>query len=90
MKTTKAIITGTVQGVMFRNFIKENADHYELKGFTRNLSDGRVECVFEGRDENIDKMIEVCKKGPKQADIKNITTENLNHQGFKDFKIIRM
>jgi len=90
MKTIKAFITGTVQGMSFRNFIKENAEKLELKGFARNLEDGRIECVFEGRDENINKMIQVCKSGPKHSVIKEIVTQNLNHQGFSDFRIIRM
>lgn len=90
MKTIKAFITGSVQGIMFRNYIKENAEQLELKGFTRNLDDGRVECVLEGRDENINQMIKKCKIGPKHSIIKNITVENLKHQGFKDFRVIRM
>ena len=61
MKTLKITITGTVQGVFFRTFIKEKADELGLKGFVRNLDDGRVEVVVEGRDENANKMIEVCK-----------------------------
>ena len=90
MKTVKVFITGSVQGVMFRNFIKEIAEQLNIKGFTRNLEDGRVECVLEGRDENINQMIEKCKIGPRHSEIKNIRVENLKHQGFKDFRVIRM
>ena len=53
MKTLKILITGTVQGVFFRNFIKEEAEKLELKGYVRNLPDKRIELVIEGRDESV-------------------------------------
>ena len=36
MKTIKATITGSVQGVFFRGYIKEQADKLGLKGYVRN------------------------------------------------------
>ena len=50
MKTLKIVISGVVQGVFFRKFVKENADELEVKGFVRNLDDGKVEIVIEGED----------------------------------------
>lgn len=90
MKTIKATILGSVQGVLFRNFLKENAQEIEIKGFCRNLDDGRVEVVIEGKDENVNQMLNVCKQGPAQAEIKDVEVEELKHQGFDDFKVLRM
>lgn len=90
MKTVKLHISGSVQGVFFRAFIKESADKLDLKGFVRNLDNGKVEVVAEGRDENINQMIEVSKKGPAHADVKNVDVEEINHQGFKEFKTLRV
>jgi|TARA_B100001971_G_C17955539_1_gene414743 acylphosphatase len=88
MKTNKIIISGTVQGVFFRNFVKEQAEKLGLKGFARNLDDGRVEVIVEGRDENVNEMVKKCKQGPAQSEIKEIEQEELNHQSFDSFKIL--
>jgi len=41
-KSVRIYIYGTVQDVFFRSFVKENAERYDVKGFTRNLEDGRI------------------------------------------------
>jgi len=87
-KSVRLYITGTVQGVFFRAFIKENAERYNVKGFTRNLEDGRVEAFFEGDAENVNKMIELCKNGPKHAQIKNVQIKPEKFQNFKVFKVL--
>ena len=89
MKTLKIFISGSVQGVYFRQFVKKKADELKLKGFVRNLEDGRVEIVVEGRDEKVNEMVEACKTGAPQASVKEVQTQELNHQGFNDFKILR-
>ena len=89
MKTIKIFITGSVQGVYFRQFINKTANELKLKGFVRNMDDGRVEIVVEGRDEKVNEMTEACKKGAPQASVKEIQTQELSHQGFDSFKILR-
>ena len=71
-KSIRLYITGTVQGVFFRIFIKENAERYNVKGFTRNLEDGRVEVFLEGGVDSVNKMIELCKKGPRHSQIRKV------------------
>lgn len=90
MKTLKIIFTGIVQGIFFRNFIKENAEKLNIKGYTRNLSNGELEMIIEGRDENINEMIKICEKGPIHSEIKNINIQEIKHQGFKEFKILKL
>ena len=46
-KSLRLYITGTVQGIFFRQFIKENADQNGVRGYIRNLEDGRVEIFLE-------------------------------------------
>ncbi|BFI73519.1 acylphosphatase [Nanoarchaeota archaeon] len=82
----KVIIYGKVQGVGFRNFVYRNALKYNIKGYVKNNPDGTVEAVFEG--ENIDKMVELCKKGPERARVDKIDIINIEDKGYKDFKII--
>ena len=89
-KSTRLYIEGIVQGIFFRSFIKENAERYNVKGFTRNLEDGRIEIFIEGDTDSVNKMIEVCKKGPKHSQIKKIQIKPEKFQGFKDFKILHI
>jgi acylphosphatase len=74
-------IEGRVQGVWFRAFTRDLALGLDLKGWVRNLSDGRVEAVFEGRKEDVEKAISGCYKGPPGAYVTNIETE---WEPFKD------
>jgi acylphosphatase len=89
-KVVRIYFRGTVQGIFFRQFIKEHADKRNLKGFARNLEDGRVEAFLQGEKEMVDEMIEICRQGPRHSQIKNIEIKEDKWQDdFKDFKILR-
>ena len=89
MKTLKLTISGIVQGVFFRKFIKDNAEELELQGHVRNLDNSKVEAVIQGNQENIKEMIERCKKGSLDSKVKEIEIDEIPNQDFKEFKIIR-
>jgi acylphosphatase len=89
-KSIRMYINGVVQDVFFRGYIKENAERHNVKGFVRNLEDGRVEIFLEGNNEDVDKVIELCKKGPKHAQIKGIEIKPEKFQDFKTFKILHI
>ena len=89
-KSVRLYITGTVQGVFFRAFIKENAEKFGLKGFVRNLEDGRIEVFLEGQIDDVRKMIELCRSGPKHAQIRNVEIKEERHQGFTTFKTLHI
>lgn len=65
-------IEGRVQGVFFRAHTKEKAEELGLKGWVRNLPDGRVEAVFEGEKTSIEKMIAWCHVGPPLARVDKV------------------
>jgi acylphosphatase len=89
-KSVRVYVEGTVQGIFYRAFIKENAERHNIKGFVRNLEDGRVEAFFEGNIEEVDKMVELSKVGPKHSDIKNVEVKPEKFQDFKTFKILHI
>ncbi len=89
-KSIRLYISGIVQGIFFRAFVKENAEKHNVKGFVRNLEDGRVEIFLEGDVDNVDKMIEICKAGPKHSQIKNVEIKEEKFQDFKTFKILHI
>lgn len=89
-KAVRLYIRGSVQGIFFRQFVQENAEKNDVKGFVRNLEDGRVEIFIEGDLENVEKMIELCKKGPKHSQIRNVEEKEEKFQGLKEFKILHI
>ncbi len=89
-KSVRLYISGIVQDVFFRGFIKENAERLNVKGFVRNLEDGRVEVFVEGDADAVNKMIEICKKGSKHSQIKNVEEKIERFQDFKQFKVLHI
>ena len=81
-------ISGKVQGVFFRENTRKKAAEFGLSGFVRNLSNGKVEAIFEGEKEKIEKIIQWIKKEPETAQIENIEIDWQNYQGeFENFEI---
>jgi acylphosphatase len=89
-KSVRLYISGTVQDVFFRAFVKENAEKHDVKGFVRNLEDRRIEVFLEGDIPAVDAMIELCKKGPKFSQIRNVEMKEEKFQDFRDFKVLHI
>jgi acylphosphatase len=82
------IISGRVQGVLFRAYTRETAAALTLTGWVRNLHDGSVEATFEGEDKNVESMLTWCRKGPPHAVVKHIDATEEPYTGeFRDFRI---
>ncbi len=82
-------VKGKVQGVSFRYYTKREADLKDVSGWVKNLSDGRVEAVFEGSEENVEKMVEWCRTGPDLASVEDIDVRKEQAKGEDGFSIIR-
>ena len=85
MQRVHLVIHGRVIMVGFRYFIRNKALFLGLNGWVRNIND-KVEAVFEGQQDKLNRMIEICEDGPimsrvDKVDIKYETTENL--KGFE-------
>lgn len=81
---------GTVQGVFFRQFVKEHADKLGIVGFVRNLENNDVEIIAEGEKDKIDSLIAKVQKGPEHSQIRNVKAEERKwSDSFKDFQILR-
>lgn len=65
-------ISGRVQGVYFRDYTRQEAENLKIKGWVRNLADGRVEAVFEGPEKNLRTMIDWCHKGSPRSHVDNV------------------
>ncbi|RLF42914.1 MAG: acylphosphatase [Thermoplasmata archaeon] len=83
------LISGKVQGVWFRANTKEKARQLNIKGWVRNLPDGRVEAVFQGEKEMVEEMIKWCYKGPPLAEVEDVEVEwKEPEEEFEDFSIL--
>ncbi len=80
-------IYGNVQGVGFRNFVKNLATKLNLKGWVKNSHDGSVEAIFEGKEQEIKKILEYCKKGPSLAKVIRVEVSDEKLKGFNNFEI---
>lgn len=82
------LISGRVQGVFFRQNTLERAKRLGLRGWVRNTEDGKVEAVFEGEKEKIEKILEWAKRGPILAKVENVEVKWEDFKGeFDNFEI---
>jgi acylphosphatase len=65
-------IYGRVQGVFFRKSTKEKAEKFGLSGWVRNREDGSVEALLEGAREDVDRLVEWARGGPRRAQVERV------------------
>jgi acylphosphatase len=83
-------VSGRVQGVFFRMETRDEATKRNVTGWVRNTSDGRVEAIFEGKREDVEKLVEFCKSGALGARVTKIDVQWEEYTGeFQSFKIWR-
>ena len=82
-------ISGRVQGVFYRSTTKHKATKYGIKGWIRNLQDGRVEAVFEGEETDVNRLVRFCRKGSPWCRVDNIEVYWESYTGdLLDFRIL--
>jgi acylphosphatase len=81
-------VTGRVQGVFFRAETADLAHRLGLVGWVRNLSDGRVEALFEGEKQDVEEAVAFCEQGPPGAQVQKLDVIWENWKGeFSDFRV---
>ena len=75
------LVSGRVQGVGFRYWTKTEAEALGIRGFVRNLDDGRVEAVLEGDISDVERMLDMMKSGPPHARVTTLEVEREDHTG---------
>ncbi|MCK4792240.1 MAG: acylphosphatase [Desulfobacteraceae bacterium] len=79
-----AVIDGRVQGVCFRMDTRLAAAERNIKGWVRNMRDGRVEAVLEGEENDVKSMLKWCEAGPPLARVNKVAVEWEPHTGQFD------
>jgi acylphosphatase len=76
MKITRRIrISGQVQGVFFRESMRQQANQLGITGWVRNRNDGTVEAVVQGDAPSVEQLIEWSRRGPGRAQVERVTIE---------------
>lgn len=75
------LVQGRVQGVGFRAFVQSQAVRRGLKGWVKNLPDGRVESEVEGDEALVNAFIRTVRRGPSLARVQNVAVERITPHG---------
>lgn len=79
-----------MQGVYYRQNTAQKAQELGIRGWVRNLSDGRVESVMEGDEVKISKILDWCKQGPADANVSGVQLINEEYKNeFTAFDIVK-
>ena len=81
------MITGRVQGVFYRAGCRDEASARGLAGWVRNNSDGSVEAVFEGPEDDVRAMLDWCRRGPPSAAVEGVKVTWESPKGERGFSV---
>ena len=87
MKRVRVTVSGRVQGVFYRATCARLARDAGLGGQVRNLPDGRVEAVFEGPDDDVDRLVAWCRTGPETARVDEVEIVGEQPVGDAEFRV---
>jgi acylphosphatase len=85
----RAVVAGRVQGVGFRFFAERTARELGVRGWVRNLPDGRVESLAEGEEETVSRYLSRLREGPAMSRVTDVRIEDAAWTGFESFEITR-
>jgi len=71
-------VSGSVQGVFFRETTRREAERLGLSGWVRNRFDGQVEAEFQGPSRAVERVIEFCQRGPSSASVDDVDVTELD------------
>ena len=80
MKTLRLQIMGRVQGVWFRESMRNEAERLGVTGWVRNLPDGSVEAIIQGSIEAVDALLEWTQTGPPMARVERVIVDEAQGQ----------
>ena len=83
----RALVSGRVQGVFFRDHTVREAHRLGVAGTVRNLRDGRVEIVAEGPPDAVDALLRWAHDGPGRATVDDVTVVDEEPTGLSGFDV---
>ena len=90
MIARKFFIRGLVQGVGYRFFAQRSAARHQVRGYIRNLDDGRVEALAQGPEASVEAFKHDLTAGPTYSNVEEIEEIVLEpNRGYSTFRIER-
>ena len=89
MPTVNLLIKGKVQGVYYRFAAKEQAEKLHITGWVKYISEGRVEIMATGTENNLRAFIDWCHKGPEKAFVTDVIVTPLSEESIEKFTVIQ-
>jgi acylphosphatase len=83
----RLIVHGRVHGVGFRVFVAGAARTRGVAGWVRNRTEGTVEVVLEGEQEQVESLVRLCGEGPRAARVAQVETLSEEPEGLRRFEI---
>lgn len=87
MQRRRVVVQGHVQGVFFRETTRRRAASAAVAGWVRNLPDGRVEAVFEGERQAVERLVAFAQEGPRGARVDWVDVVAEEPEGLDGFEI---
>lgn len=87
MRRVRALVTGRVQGVMYRDSCRREAERLGVVGWVRNEPDGSVLLEAEGTLADVDALIAWCRIGPPGARVRAVEVDAVDASGGSRFEV---
>jgi acylphosphatase len=86
----KYLISGRVQGIGYRAFVRASAQKLKISGFVKNLVNGKVEVFAQGDENDLTLFLEILAQGPRMSEVHEIESLTLpsSSRVFTDFRIV--
>jgi acylphosphatase len=86
-QTRRWFISGRVQGVGFRAFVQSRAVEIGVRGYAKNLEDGRVEVLASGTPEQISELRGALHQGPRFSEVRTVDEVEAAPESGRGFSI---
>jgi acylphosphatase len=83
----RVVVHGHVQGVFFRDSVRRVAQQRGVAGWVANRADGAVEAVFEGEPDAVERLVELCRAGPRGARVDSVDVAEEEPEGLSGFVV---
>ena len=83
----RVVVRGDVQGVFFRDSTRREAEQRGVAGWVENRADGAVEALFEGSPADVEALIEFCRSGPPQAEVRDVEVSEEEPTDLEGFRV---
>jgi acylphosphatase len=83
----RAVVHGRVQGVFFRDSVRQRARQRGVSGWITNRWDGAVEAVFEGEANAVERLVDYMREGPRGAEVREIEVSEEEPERLRGFEV---